>query len=218
MINTKVIIFYDFETGSVDGDLTQPLELAAVAICPRKLEIIEDSLFHSMIKPLPDKKREKLGLSPITKEALDKNKIKLEELQSWPTEDIVCQNFAEYTYNWNIKKDSWNAVISAGFNIDEFDRKIINRWCKTYKYWDDKNNRQKLFNPIQSLDLKNLLWYINENNPEIEFNNMDAVRDWLGIPKEGAHRADKDVMDGAQVLCRCMKFIRHWASKTTFKW
>lgn len=217
MINTKVILFYDFETGSVDKKTTQPLELAAVAICPRKLEIIPNSLFHSRIKPLSDEDAVKAGLTPVQKGALDKNKLNLEELQNWPSEKIVWGNFCEYTYQWNPKKDSWNALLSAGFNNKGFDNEIINRLAEWYGPWDKKKNQQKIFNPIQTIDLKDICWLVNENNPEIDFNSMDAVRDWLGIDKTNAHTATQDVLDGAMVLTRMMRFIRHWSSKTKFK-
>lgn len=219
MINNKVFIVYDFETGSLNPHKTQPLELAAMAICPRTLEIIPDSLFHSRIKPLSDTQADKKGLDRITKEALDKNKLDLNELKNWPNEKAVWNNFCQYTYQWNPKKDSWNSLISVGFNINRFDRHIIDRLAKEYGPWDDKKDWQKIFNPIQSIDLKDILWCINENNPEIEFNNMDEVRKWLQMPVTGLeHRADQDVKDMSQVFCRIQKFIRYWASKTTFKW
>ncbi len=219
MINTKTYLIYDFETGSLNGPTTQPLELAAIAVCPRKLEIIPDSLFHSRINPLSDEQAKKKGLDPVEKSALDKNKLDLEELKNWPREKEVWKSFCEYTYRWNVKKDSWNSLMSVGFNIKSFDCHIINRLAKTYGPWDDKKDWQKIFNPIQSIDLKDILWQINENNPEIEFNNFDAVRQWLGKEETGMeHRADEDVKDIAHVFCKVQKYIRYWASKTQFRW
>ena len=219
MINNRVYIVYDFETGSLNGDTTQPLELAAIAVCPRKLEIIPNSLFHSRIKPLSDAQALKKGLDPVEKGALDKNKLDLKELKNWPDEKTVWQSFTEYTFQWNIKRDSWNSLISVGFNIDSFDSKIINRLAKTYGPWDDKKNWQKIFNPIQTIDLKDLLWQINENNPEIEFNSFDAVRKWLGKEESGLeHTASEDVLDIAHVFCKVQRLIRYWSSKTVFKW
>lgn len=218
MINTTTICYYDFETNSVNKHTTQPLSLAAVAICPRKLEIIPNSMFSAFIKPLDDDEAIKKGLDPTSKSALAVNKIVLADLKDCANEGTVWRSFADWTYQYNPKKDSWGAMISAGFNIDNFDRFIVDRLCKTYGFWNDKRNEQKVFNPIQSIDLKNITWLINENNPEIERNSFDAIRDWLGLSKDNAHSAEIDVLQGAEVLCRCMRFIRTWSSKTKFVW
>lgn len=217
MINTRTFIFFDFETGSKTPKTTQPLELAAVAINPRKLEIIEDNLFHSKIKPLSDEEAIAKGLDPVQKEALDVNKLTIEELQGWPLEQAVWENFVKWTYQWNFKKDSWGAPIAVHFNGTNFDMHIVDRLCRMYDPWDKKKEQQKIFNPIQQIDLKDLIFCFHENNPEIEGNSMAHVRDFHGYSTEGAHRADKDVMDGANTFCDYMKLIRHWSKRTDFK-
>ncbi len=217
MINTKTFIFYDIEAGSLNPKTTQPLSLSAVAICPRKLEIIPNTVFNAFIKPWDEKTAIKKGIDLVQKSALDVNKIKLEDLEDCPYEDTVIRNFAEYLYQFNPKKDSWNAPIQVGFNNNGYDFHIINRMCEMYGYWDDKKNRQKLFSPIQSVDLKDICWLLNENNPEIETNSFDAIRQWLGLDNSVAHTSLGDVLQGAEVFCRCQRLIRYWASKTKFK-
>lgn len=216
MINTRPYIFWDTETGSLNPKTTQVLEIAAVAICPRKLEIIPNSLFHSRIKPLSDELAIKIGLDPVQKSALDINKIDLEELNNWPNEKTVINNFREYVYQWNPKRDSWNAPIAAHFNGRRFDMVILDRLAQSHGFWDDKKFQQKLFNPIQDVDLKDMMWMINENNPAIEYNNMNAIRDWLQMSKEHSHEATQDVLDGAEILCKCMRWLRFWSAKTKF--
>lgn len=231
MINTKpfcyyglllhqeeAIPYYDFETGGLDREITQPLEIAAVMIDPRKLEIIKDSLYHSMIKPLDDEEAIKKGLEPVQRSALAKNNISLASLENAPDEKTVFQDFVKnYLYKYNVKKDSWNAPIPAGFNIDNFDKYIIDRCCKAYGFWDVKKKQQKIFNPVQSIDLKNITFLLNENNPEVERNSFDCIRDWLGLSKEGAHSAKVDVLQGAEIFCKFMRFIRHWVKMTDFR-
>ena len=217
MINNKTYIYYDFETGGTDPETSQILSLSAVAIEPRKLVVLYDSIFDSFIKPLDDKEAIKKGLQPIQKSALAVNKIVLADLQDCPDEKTVFENFVNWTYNWNVKKDSWNAPIACGFNINNFDSKIINRLCKKYGYWDEKKNQQKIFNPIQSIDLKDITWLFNESNVETTGNSFDQVRTWLGLSDEFAHQSKTDVIQGAEVLCRFMKLIRYWSSKTKFK-
>lgn len=218
MINSKPYIFWDSETGSLNPEKTQVLSIAAIAICPRKLEIIPDSMFYSLINPLEDEQAIKRGLDPVQKSALDVNKLDLNELKNWPDEKTVVNNFREYVYQFNPKKDSWNAPIAAHFNGRKFDMIILNRLAKDYGFWDEKKNQQKLFNPIQDVDLKDIMWMINENNPEIESNSLDSIRSWLGMSTDNSHEVRQDVMDGAKILTRMLKFLRHWSSKTSFKW
>lgn len=218
MINTRTIIFYDFETGSLNPHKTQPLELAALAIDPRKLEVISGSLFHAKIKPLVDDDAIARELDPVQKTALAVNHITIEELQNCPSEEQVWNSFVDYTYQWNPKKSAWEAPIAAGFNITHFDSKIVQRLCKAYGPFDNKKEQQKVFNPMQAIDLRDIMWLINENSPDIEGNSMDAIRGWMGIPTEGAHSANIDVEQGAELLCKMMRLIRYWSSRTTFKW
>jgi len=208
--------FYDWETGSLNPKTTQPLELAAVMIDSRKLTIIKDSLFYAKIKPLSDDEAIKKGLEPIQKSALAKNNIKLEDHADSPDEKTVWEDFVEYQYRYNKKKDTWNAAIPAGFNIDNYDKYIVDRMCEWYGPWDKKREQQKIFNPIQSVDLKNITFLFNENNPTVPANNFDAIRAWLNLATAGAHTAKVDVMQGAEVFCKMLKCIRYWAAKTDF--
>lgn len=218
MINTRTIIYYDFETGSLNPSTTQPLELAALAIDPRKLEVIKGSLFHAKIRPLDDEQATAASLDPVEKTALAVNHLTLEELQDCPTEESVWKSFVDWTYQFNPKKSTWEAPLAAGYNINNFDCKIINRLSEWYDPWDKKKCQQKIFNPIQSIDLKDIMWLINENNPEIEGGSFDAIRKWMGMPTDGAHKANIDVEQGAELLTRMMRMLRSWSSRTTFKW
>lgn len=205
------------ETGGLNPLRCQPLEIAAVCIDPRKLEVIPNSTFHSKIKPLSDEMAIAAELDIVEKTALAVNHITLEELQECPNEGDVWSSFCDYIYQWNPKKSDWDAPLGAGFNINNFDMKIVNRLCEWYGPWNKKKGQQKLFNPIQTVDLRDIMWLINENNPEIEGNSMDAIRDYLDMPKGLAHTALGDVTQGAELLCRCMKLIRYWSSRTNFK-
>jgi hypothetical protein len=46
---------------------------------------------------------------------------------------------------------------------------------------------------------------------------MDNLRDYLGISKDGAHDALKDVKDSAEILIRFLKLYRNMANKVKFK-
>lgn len=217
MINTKPYIFFDTETGSLNPERTQVLSISSVTICPRKLEIIPDSVFNAFIKPLDDDQAIKRGLDSVQKSALAVNKIVLADLEECSNEETVFRNWVEHINTWNPKKSSFEAPIATGFNINGFDMKIVNRMCKSYGYWDDKKNQQKIFNPIQQIDLKDITWLLNENNPEIDGNSLDKIRQWLNLDNTKAHTSLGDVLQGAEIFCKCIKLIRHWSSKTKFK-
>jgi DNA polymerase III epsilon subunit-like protein len=63
----------------------------------------------------------------------------------------------------------------------------------------------------------NLVFYWFEHNNDLKSYSMDNLRDYLGISKEGAHDALKDVKDCAEVLIRFMKLHRSLGSKVKFK-
>jgi DNA polymerase III epsilon subunit-like protein len=103
-MNYQDIIVYDFETTSVDPRRCQPLQLGAVAIHGRKLEIHPDSSFVSFIKPVFDLAEcERLGLDPVTDEALQKNGIKMEEIEDAPSLKTVWDQFQQYVARYNYK-------------------------------------------------------------------------------------------------------------------
>lgn len=215
-MNFNSIIFLDFETGSKNPNTTQPLQLAAVCIHSRKLEIIRDSEFQSYIKPLDDEAAKLAGVDPVEEEALKVNKITKEQLLNAPQLDVVWKQFVDYVNSFNYKKNTWAAPILAGFNNNGFDDKIIHRLCEKYGPFQKDRNQQALFHPIHNIDLMKLMWAWTENNNDIKSLSMDAIREWLGMPKDGAHNAIIDVKDGAKLLISMLKLTRHFGSKTRF--
>ena len=51
MANFKKICVFDLETDGVNPDLCSPVQIAAVMIDPKRLEIIKDSEFNINLKP-----------------------------------------------------------------------------------------------------------------------------------------------------------------------
>lgn len=221
-MNSNNICVFDFETGSTDPRKTQPLQLAAIMIDGRKLEIIPNSIFASYIKPIEESKCEEYGLDSVEEGALKVNKITLEQLSVAPPIDVVWPEFINYVNQYNTKKNKWTAPCRAGFNIDRFDNVIIERICggnkqfnieckkEPYKLgpWDDKRNESTLFDPRWIIDLRDIVAYWMENNPDIENINFDALRDFFGISKLGAHNAVGDVVITALLLIRFLKLSR----------
>jgi DNA polymerase III epsilon subunit-like protein len=63
----------------------------------------------------------------------------------------------------------------------------------------------------------NVVFYWFENSNELKNYTLDNLREYLGISKEGAHDALKDVQDTANILIRFMKLHRNIAKKVKFK-
>jgi len=250
-MNYQDIIVYDFETTGVNPYRCQPIQLGAVCIHGRKLEIHPNSYFCSFIKPIFDVERcEKLGLDPVNDEVLNKTGIKMEDLENAPSIRTVWDQFQQYVNKYAYKKGKWGAPVKAGMNIRGYDNIILDRIAgghfrkakneldnllsggiineegvklikkmEPYGFgpWDDERNEETLFYPAGNLDLRDILWFWFENNVEIKSLGMDAMREYLGIKTEGAHQADKDAKDVADILIKFLKLHRHYGPKVKFK-
>lgn len=73
--------------------------------------------------------------------------------------------------------------------------------------WDDTYEKEKLFHPLNTIDVYKYVYYWTENM-NIRSRSMDAIRDWMGMSKENAHDALTDVIQGAHLLIRFMKLQR----------
>lgn len=206
MINQNYLCVFDFETGSLATLDPVPLELAAVMVDPRTLERVPGSTFNTLIKPA-------LGWEAVTAEALDINKITKEQVDAEGLEEKVAFDaFVGFVKKFSKTANKWNMPIQCGHNIAKFDIPIMDSLCRRHGYVD-KDGFPKLFHPFNILDSISicLMWF--ENLPEPEKYGLDKLREFFGIPKEGAHRALKDVEDTADIICRFLQFHRTINSK-----
>lgn len=220
-MNFNNIIVMDYETTSASPRRTQPIQLAAVAIDGRKLEIIPKSIFQSYIKPIPDDLVKEYGLDVTQEEALNVNKISRADLEKAPNLNVVWAQFTDYVNQFNHKKTKYTAPICAGYNIDRFDSIITERICggqkrftecnkEPYKLgpWNDDRDEQKLFHPRDSIDVMKWIWYWTENNQDVNSISFDNMRNFFGITKKGAHNAISDTLSVAFLLIRFLKLQR----------
>lgn len=222
---TKKICVFDFETDGSDPDICSPVQLSAVIIDPIKLEIVDDSEFNVFFKPEVMEKDPKYE---YTTDILDFHaRVKgcsqedvYKQWQDYPSQEISWNLFTSYLDKYHCgnrkKKSVFSAPIAAGYNINRFDLRIINRLSKKYKNIEPKEEISSLFYPRDVLDIMNLVFYWFES-----FNfkslSLDSVRDYLGINKEGAHDAIKDVKDCANILIRFLRLHRNLVKKIKFK-
>lgn len=224
MINYNKICVFDFETDGSDPKACSPVQIAAVIIDPLKLEIIPNSEFNIFFKPETLSQNEEYV---YTTDILDfhakvrgcsKDQI-LDQWKQYPPQDQSWKLFVNYLdmyHTRSSKKSQFSAPIAAGYNINRFDLKIIDRLSNKYGNVN-KENTSDIFFPRDVVDIMNLVFYWFEHNNDLKNYTLDSVREYFGISKDGAHDALKDVKDCAEILIRFMRLHRNLSEKIKFK-
>lgn len=223
-MNRNKICVFDFETDGSDPTKCSPVQIAAIMIDPYNLEIIPDSEFNINFKP---ETLEKDDNYEYVTDILDFHaKVKgcsqndvLKEWKNYPKQEQSWNMFVAYLDKYHTrssKKSQFSAPIAAGYNINRFDLKIIDRLSNKYGNVN-KENTSNLFYPRDVVDVMNLVFYWFEHNSDLKSYSMDTLREFLGITKDGAHDAIKDVKDTAEIMIRFMRLHRNLAAKVKFK-
>lgn len=225
MPNLQKLCVFDLETDGANPDKCSPVQIAAIIIDPLRLEIIPDSEFNVNLKP------EKLDEDPeyryADSDVLDfhakvKGCSKEEVLKLWethPSQNHAWKLFVSYLEKYHTrsdKKSCFSAPIAAGYNINRFDLRIIERLSQKYNNLN-KEGKSSLFYPRDVVDVMNIIFYWFESNNELKNYTLDNLRDYLGISKVGSHDALKDVKDTAEILIRFMKLHRSLSKKVKFR-
>jgi DNA polymerase III epsilon subunit-like protein len=218
MANFNTIIFYDFETGGKKAACSQPLSISALAIDPVRLEIIGGSEFDSYIRPIWDEDTcIKMGIEPVQDEALAVNKITREQLENAPSLQEVWSRFTSFVKKYQSGASQWGAPIKAGFNNNNFDDPILQRIASPTGYnlgpWDSEYQTISLFHPIHSIDLMRLLWTVFEAKKGFRSLSFDTMRNYFGMSSEGAHSSRVDVLQGACLLIKYLRWKRNVVAK-----
>ena len=226
MANLQKICVFDLETDGANPDICSPVQIAAIMIDPYRLEIIPDSEFNITIKPeaLETDKDYAYGDSDVLDfHAKVRSSTKEDILKDWHSYQKQENGWKLFTSYLNMyhsrssgKKSCFTAPIAAGYNINRFDLRIIDRLSKKYDNIN-KEGRTDIFYPRDVIDLMNLVFYWFEGNNELKNYTLDNLRDYLGIDKEGSHDALKDVKDTASILIRFMRLHRNVSNKVKFK-
>jgi DNA polymerase III epsilon subunit-like protein len=225
MSNFQKICVFDLETDGCNPDMCSPVQIAAVIIDPFRLEIVKDSEFNITLKP--SALESQLDYTYEDSDVLDfhakvrgcaKDKI-LADWLSYQKQELGWKMFVSYLDMYHTRSDRkscFSAPIAAGYNINRFDLRIIDRLSQKYKN-TNKEGRSSLFYPRDVIDLMNVVFYWFEGNNELKNYTLDHVREYFGMSKEGSHDALKDVKDTADLLIRFMRLFRNTSSKVKFK-
>jgi hypothetical protein len=159
MINNNYIAVFDFETDSRDPHTCSPTELGCVMIEPRKLEIVESSLFEQGMRPEDIDtegyyERHKETIEWTANNRKTKPEAIIEEWKSYPSPDVTWSAFVSYLEGYQARgskrKSMFSAPIRAGSNIIAFDDIILKRLCTQYKNIDRKSGKPNIFHPRRS--------------------------------------------------------------------
>lgn len=223
-MNYNKICVFDFETDGTNPEECSPVQIAAVMIDPINLEIIPNSEFNCNFKPEVMEKDPKYE---YTTDILDFHaKVKgcskqdvYAEWTKYPKQEISWKMFLDYLDKYHLKrktKSQFSAPIAAGYNIYRFDLPIVNRLSRRYKNTNKEGN-SSVFYPRDVVDMINLVYYWFGHTDELKSFTLDSLRDYLGISKDGAHDAIKDVKDTAEILIRFLKLHRNLSEKIKFR-
>lgn len=224
MVNYNKICVFDFETDGVNPEQCSPVQIAAVMIDPINLNIIPNSEFNCNFKPEVmeqdpnyEYKTDILDFHAKVK-GCSKNEV-YAEWKNYPKQEIAWKMFVDYLEKYHSrtsKKSQFSAPIAAGYNIYRFDLPIINRLSKKYKN-TNKEGSSNIFYPRDVIDMMNLVFYWFNHSDELKSYTLDSLRDYMGISKDGAHDAIKDVKDTAEIMIRFLKLHRNLSEKIKFK-
>jgi DNA polymerase III epsilon subunit-like protein len=209
-MNDLNIVVFDFETGGLDPNFHEAIQVAGKAYHPRTLEpypVEEGGEFCTLMKPLyPDRLQdEALAVNGKTRDMLLGNPDK--GIEPPPDQKAAWNSFVTWVNGWNTgeKKTVYKAPIAAGKNIRNFDLKfveVLNRLhCK-------KKDKTVLFNSRRQLELEDYLFSWFENSGEMPNEKMDTVREYFGMSREGAHDALVDVRQTGELLMKFLKLHR----------
>lgn len=222
-MNFRDIVLLDFESTGKNSKTCQPVQLSSVVIHGRKLEIIPDSKFNSLIKPIFDEEKcKELNLEPLSQESIAIHGKTAAMLSNAPDVESVWKNFVSYVNKYNYDGTTWTAPIFSGYNSRGYDSEIVQRLCcdkSVYGFGPvDKFGKPALFNPIFHIDVMDIMFLFTENKKEITSLSVDnLVRKFMGYSKGVAHDAMSDVECCAELLIRNMKFIRSCVKDIDFK-
>lgn len=215
----KKIVVFDFETDSPDPHSCNPVQLAAMVINGRTLEIVPNETFCSDMKPegiddLEQYTSDKKRMSTVRWHADILNCTTDDVLQRWqdaPAQRHVWSQFSSFVNRFNSKGTRWSAPIAGGMNIKNFDLIITDRL-------NEKYGIKTMFWPRDKVDLLECFFYwLTDKEGAPSQHKMDVMRPYFGLTSDGAHDALKDVKDCVLLIQKFLRLHRTLAQSIQFE-
>jgi DNA polymerase III epsilon subunit-like protein len=218
-MNYNKICVFDFETDGRDPTKANPVQLAAVIVDPRKLEIVNNAEFNSFMRPegIDEEDYFENNRATIERHSNIRDCTPEEIIELWkkaPSQKMVWENFVGFLEKFHKSgknKTKFSAPLACGYNILAFDLHIVNRMCENHL------KGKQIFHPRDKLDLMHWMFPWFENSRAVTSFSMDNMREYLGMSTANAHDAMKDVKDTAGLLCRFLRLYRRTARNVKFK-
>jgi DNA polymerase III epsilon subunit-like protein len=212
-MNYENFIVFDLETSGVDTNKAQIVQIGAVCVDARRLEIIEGSEFDVLIKPLYGEECAKAGLQELTDGAINIHKKGHALLaEKGVALETGISNFVSYVNTHNYGKSKWKSPIPCGYNSNNYDIPILKRDLV-------RTNQAYPFHPSISVDVMQLLFLFFENDKNVTRLSADSlIRKHMGWKDKGeSHDALGDVIMTAEVLIKSMRLIRKAVGTVKFE-
>jgi DNA polymerase III epsilon subunit-like protein len=218
-VNYNNYLVFDLETGSKNKNKTQITQISAIVLNPQTLEMIPGGKFDTEVNPIWDEGEcAKLDIDVPEVEALQVTHKTREQLEKAPRIEQVWPTFVEFVKRHAKNKGgAWDSVVPVGFNIVNFDMPIITRMCQQFGPYDEKWGTQALFHPVFHVDIMQKLWLWFEREKAIRSVSLDTLRQYFGMPLDGAHNSLVDVIDTWELFKRLVKLDRHHYPKVQFE-
>jgi DNA polymerase III epsilon subunit-like protein len=212
-MNYNDFVVWDLETSGKDTKTAQIVQIGAMVIHGRKLQLKAGSEFDLLCKPLYGEEAAKAGLEELSDGAIKVHGKTHELLADKPPIETVLKAFVSYTKQHNFKGTKWGAPISCGYNIAGYDTPILKREL-------EKIGLEWPFHPIYHLDMMQQSFVLFENNEAINSLSADnLIRNYMGYrDPEGmsGHDALADVIMTAEYAIKYLNLMRGVTSKTKF--
>ena len=212
-MNYNNYVVFDFETTGVNPKTAQIVQIAALTIDGRRLDIIEGSEFNILVKPLYGEECAKAELEELSEGAIRVHKKDHAILaENGVSIENATSNFKSYVDDKNFSKTKWKAPIPAGYNINGYDIPILKRDL-------DRTGLDSPFHPIFTVDVMQLMFLFFENDKNVSSLSADSlIRKYMGWKDEGqSHDALSDVIMTAELMIKTMRTIRKTSSGIKFE-
>ncbi len=202
---TNNIIIYDIESGGLDVKTAEPLSFYGLVIDINTLEPKEDGEFYTLIKPTI--------WENVQAKALEVNKLTREEIEEKGVDQAdFFKQLTHFLQKFQKDNRKWSSLYSAGYNIIAYDNQIMNRLAINYNYVEGSDPR--LFHPIHSFDLREIIRPFFFSNNELESYSLENLCKYMGLEYLGGHTAEADVKMCWAILRRYLK----WYVNNSPKW